>query len=111
MAKLLKIRRGDDYPCFDESYKIRLVDKGTTELTSNDLTGCTATLRIQDLFVEFPSEEVETKELVLQLTAEQTRQLRPTIKPLVTYLQIQTPTGKVKTKITDIQVIVEDEVI
>lgn len=111
MTKLLRLRRGDDYPCFDESYKIRLVDKGTNELTTNDLTGCTATLKIQDLLIEFTTEEVETKELLLKLSAEQTRQLKPTVKPIPTYLQIQTSTGKVKTRVVDIQIIIDDEVI
>ncbi len=108
-SRILNIVRGDSYPFLDNSYTIRLIDKNTGELTNYDFSNCYAVLQIQHLQIRYDSNVLNTKLLPIELSREQTLQLKVT-KSDYGYLAIYRNDGlKKKTKVVTIQFSVQSE--
>lgn len=109
MTKILKIIRGDYYPFLEDNCNIRLIDRETGELTTEDFSDCYAVLQIQKLQKTYDSTILNTKVLPLYLTRKETASLIP-CKEDVAYLAIYKNDGsKKKTKLLSMKFCVEDE--
>ena len=76
----LNIIRGDFYPYLEDSCNIRIIDKTTGQITTEDFSDCYAVLQIQKLQKTYTSDVLNTKILPLSLSREETSSLRKCIE-------------------------------
>ena len=104
----LNIIRGDFYPYLEDSCNIRIIDKTTGQITTEDFSDCYAVLQIQKLQKTYASDVLNTKILPLSLSREETSSLRKCIEDTA-YLAIYKNDGsKKKTKTLALKIKIDD---